>query len=156
MNSCCIEVQKFPVSRVRNVSFPKVSKVLFSPQGSTLEVKNTYFQQEEEVSQVRVIVDVCHSLIVCIKGVRENLEIAWSAGKKFLRGDSLEYSFSVLTAYKTFLLITKTVSCRLGHSMATKFYFQASYNALYRVLYLRLSIRSSSQIYFLHYINSTY
>lgn len=103
---------KFPVPYVPNVSvsLPKVIKVLCSARRHVLDVENAYCYLEEEVSQMAVRADVSCSFLACIKDVREKPETLGSAGNRLLKGESLEHFFSALTAYKTFMLITKTVS----------------------------------------------
>lgn len=110
----CAWLLKIPVPCVPTLSgsLPKVIKALLChAQRHVSEVENAYCWLEEEVSQMAVRADVIRSFLAWIKNIREKSGTLGSAGNRFLKEESLEHFFSTLTASKTFMLITKIVSC---------------------------------------------
>lgn len=87
-----------------------IKVVLCSARRHVLEVENLCCSLEEEVNQMVVRANVSCGFLACTKDVRKKPEMLWSTGNRFLEGDSLEHFFSLLTACKTFMSITKTVS----------------------------------------------
>lgn len=105
---------KIPVPCVPTLSgsLPKVIKALLRcAQRHVSEVENAYCWLGEEVSQTAVRADVIRGFLACIKNIREKSGTLGSAGNRSLKGESLEHFLGSLTACKTFMLITKIVSC---------------------------------------------